>query len=60
MIGEQLRSYHRVHIGSGWNEDHLLGELFHNYHHRVMIHFGRGQKDVKVHTHLFKVCGRNF
>jgi hypothetical protein len=60
MIEELLRSLHCIHIGSGRNKPHQLGEFAHNHHHRVMILFGHGQGGNKVHTHLLEPLGLNF
>ena len=47
VVEEHLRSCHCVHIGSGRDEHHQLGEFIHNYYHRVMNRFGLGQGGVK-------------
>jgi hypothetical protein len=59
MVEEHLRCCHCVHIGSGRDEHHQIGEFVHNYHHRVMIRFCLGKGGDKVHTHLFETYGRN-
>jgi RNase H-like domain found in reverse transcriptase len=51
MIEELVRSLHCIHIGSGRNKHHQLGDFVHNHHHRVMILVCHGQGGNKVHTH---------